>query len=64
MRPLVKLLNFKKEPLYRFEALMALTNLASMSNEVRRRIMKERGFQEIEQLLFDTDDDFRFVDHN
>jgi len=59
VRPLVKLLHFSKEPLYRFEALMALTNLASMSNEVRRRIMKEKGFMEVESLMFETDDDYR-----
>merc|ERR1712168_1003076 len=53
VRPLVKLLHFSKEPLYRFEALMALTNLASMSNEVRRRFMK------VESLMFETDDDYR-----
>lgn len=59
VRPLVKLLHFKKEALHRFESLMALTNLASMNDDVRRRIMKEKGFFAIETLMFEDDDDLR-----
>lgn len=59
VRPFVKLLHFTKEPLHRFESLMALTNLASMNDDVRRRIMKEKGFLEIESLMFEEDDEFR-----
>ena len=59
VRPLVKLLNFKKSPLLRFEGLMALTNLASMNDDVRKRIMKEKGFYEIESLMFEEDDQLK-----
>ena len=56
VRPMIKLLHFTKVPLLRFEGLMALTNLASLSDDVRKRIMTEKGFQEIEALMFDEDD--------
>ena len=59
VRPFVKMLNFKQDALIRFEGLMALTNLASMNDEVRRRIMKEKGFLAIEALMFDEDDDIK-----
>ena len=59
VRPFVKMLNFKQDALIRFEGLMALTNLASMNDEVRRRIMKEKGFQSVEALMFDEDDDIK-----
>lgn len=59
VRPFVKMLHFRREPLLRFEGLMALTNLASMNDDVRRRIMKEKGFEEIEALMFEEDDDLR-----
>jgi len=59
VRPLIKMLHFSKEPLLRFESLMALTNLASMNDEVRKRIMKEKGFQEIESLMFDDDEQLK-----
>lgn len=59
VRPLVRLLNFNKDQLHRFEALMALTNLASMNDDVRRRIMKEKGFREIETCMFEDEDDLR-----
>lgn len=56
---MIKLLHFTKVPLLRFEGLMALTNLASLSDDVRKRIMKEKGFQEIEALMFDEDDQLK-----
>ncbi|XP_065665225.1 protein unc-45 homolog A [Hydra vulgaris] len=59
VRPLIKLIHFKKSPLLRFEGLMALTNLASMNDDVRKRIMKEKGFSEIESLMFDEDDQLK-----
>ena len=59
VRPFVKMLNFKNDSLIRFEGLMALTNLASMSDEVRRRIMKEKGFFAIEALMFDEEDEIK-----
>ena len=59
VRPIVKMLHFKRDALLRYEGLLALTNLASMSDEVRRRIMKESGFQEVELLMFEEDYDFK-----
>lgn len=59
VRPLVRMLHFQEEPLIKFEGLMALTNLASMSDEVRRRIMKEKGFQAVESLMFEEDDEIK-----
>ena len=59
VRPFVKMLHFKQDGLIRFEGLMALTNLASMNDEVRRRIMKEKGFMAVEALMFDEDEDIK-----
>jgi len=59
VRPFVKMLDFRNIPLVRFEGLMALTNLASMNDEVRRRIMKEKGFRAIESLMFDEEDEVK-----
>lgn len=56
IRPLLKLLHPSKTGLQQFESLMALTNLAQMSDEVRRHIMKEKGFPLIESLMFDEHD--------
>ena len=52
VRPLCALLKSEKG-LQQFEGLMALTNLASVSDEVRLRIVKEKGVNEIESLMFD-----------
>jgi hypothetical protein len=51
VRPLLRLLA-SEEGLMNFEALMALTNLASMSEEIRFRIVKEKGARAIEYLMF------------
>lgn len=51
VRPLLRLLA-AEEGLLNFEALMALTNLASMSEEIRFRIVKEKGVRQIEYLMF------------
>jgi len=51
VRPLLRLLA-SEESLLNFEALMALTNLASMSEEIRVRIVKEKGVRAIEYLMF------------
>ena len=59
VRPFLKMLHFKKSPLLMFEGSMALTNLASMNDDVRRRIMKEKGFQTVECLMFDEDDEIK-----
>ena len=52
VRPLCALLKSEKG-LQQFEGLMALTNLASVSDEVRIRIVKEKGVHEIESLMFE-----------
>ncbi|XP_078383074.1 protein unc-45 homolog B-like [Oculina patagonica] len=56
IRPLLMLLHPSKTALQQFESLMALTNLAQMNDEVRRHIMKEKGFPLIESLMFDEHD--------
>lgn len=52
IRPLVALLK-SESGLQQFEGLMALTNLAGMNDDVRRRILKEGGVREIESLMFE-----------
>ena len=52
VRPLVTLLK-ADHSLMQFEGLMALTNLASMSDDVRRRILKEGGVGLMESLMFE-----------
>jgi len=51
VRPLIRLLA-SEDGLQNFESLMALTNLASMSEEIRVRIVKEKGLRTIEYLMF------------
>ncbi|CAF3824723.1 unnamed protein product [Rotaria sp. Silwood1] len=53
VRPIIKLLKIEHTALENFEALMALTNLASISENVRKRILKEDGFSSIEQYMFE-----------
>ena len=52
VRPLVSLLS-AEHGLMQFEGLMALTNLASMNDDVRRRILKEGGVRHMESLMFE-----------
>ena len=52
VRPLCALLKSEKG-LQQFEGLLALTNLASVSDEVRIRIVKEKGVREVESLMFE-----------
>ncbi|XP_065191557.1 protein unc-45 homolog B-like [Sycon ciliatum] len=52
VRPLIRLLR-ADQGLQQFEALMALTNLASTSDDHRKRIMREKGFTWIEHLMFE-----------
>jgi len=59
IRPLLKLLHPSKTGLQQFESLMALTNLAQMNDEVRRHIVKEKGFPLIESLMFEDHDMIR-----
>jgi hypothetical protein len=55
VRPLVQLLK-SEQGLQQFEALMALTNLAGTSDDVRQRIVKEHGVQLMESLMFEEHD--------
>lgn len=56
VRPLVKLLGFQSSGLQQFEGLMALTNLASTSDDVRGRIVREGAIPTAEGLMFEEDD--------
>lgn len=53
VRPLIHLLHIEKTGLQNFEALMGLTNLASVSDSVRKRIISENGFNDIEHYMFE-----------
>jgi protein unc-45 len=53
VRPLIKLLHPDRSAFENFEALMALTNLAGVSDSVRKRIIKEEGISNIEQYMFE-----------
>ncbi len=52
IRPLIQLLK-SENGLQNFEGLMALTNLAAMNDDVRRRIVKEGGVPLMETLMFE-----------
>ena len=52
VRPLVSLLK-ADHGLMQFEGLLALTNLASVSDDIRRRILKEGGVGLMESLMFE-----------
>ncbi|XP_071451063.1 protein unc-45 homolog B [Hetaerina americana] len=54
VRPLLNLLHVDFTGLENFEALMALCNLAGVSETVRMRIMKEQGLQKIETYLYEN----------
>lgn len=53
VRPLVALLHPDCSALENFEALMALCNLAGMSETTRNRILKEGGLAKIEHYLYE-----------
>jgi len=53
VRPILKLLKVENTALENFEALMALTNLASVGENVRKRILKEDGFANIEHYMYE-----------
>ncbi|CAF0748495.1 unnamed protein product [Adineta ricciae] len=53
VRPIIKLLKPDRTALENFEALLALTNLASIGESIRRRILKEDGFSNVEQYMFE-----------
>jgi ribosomal protein S13 len=53
VRPVLKLLKVENTALENFEALMALTNLAGIGENVRKRILKEDGFANIEYYMYE-----------
>lgn len=55
IRPLVQLLK-SDQGLQQFEALMALTNMAGTTDDVRQRIVKEGAVPLIESLMFEEHD--------
>lgn len=59
VRPFINLLNPECSALENFESLMALCNLAGVSDSVRKRILKEGGFQKIEAYMYEEHDMLR-----
>ncbi|ELU01701.1 hypothetical protein CAPTEDRAFT_110839, partial [Capitella teleta] len=59
VRPLISLLAIERSALENFESLMALTNLASSSESVRRRIFKEKGIPAIEYYTYEEHEELR-----
>lgn len=54
VRPLIGLLDVENTGLQNFEALLALTNLSSLRDSIRTRIMTEKnGFASIENYMFE-----------
>ena len=58
VRPFLKLLDVGNTGLQNFEALMALTNLAAVSDSVRKRIIKD-GLSPIEHYAFEDHEQLR-----
>ncbi|KAI6209433.1 Protein unc-45-like protein B [Aphelenchoides besseyi] len=57
VRPMVELLHPECEGIANYDALLTLTNLASIDDSVRKRIMKERAIPKAEEFWFMTDHD-------
>lgn len=55
VKPMVELLHPDVEGRPNYDALLTLTNLASVSDSVRKRIMKEKAVPKIEEYWFMTD---------
>ncbi|KAM8974607.1 protein unc-45 homolog A [Pelodytes ibericus] len=53
IRPLVSLLHLDRTGLQNFEALMALTNLAGISERLRSKIIKEKAVPMVEGYMFE-----------
>uniref|UniRef100_A0A3P8W5A8 Unc-45 myosin chaperone A n=1 Tax=Cynoglossus semilaevis TaxID=244447 RepID=A0A3P8W5A8_CYNSE len=56
VRPLISLLSLECTLLQNFEALMALTNLAGISERLRQKIIKEKAVPKIEGYMFEEHD--------
>ncbi|XP_065053544.1 protein unc-45 homolog B-like [Rhopilema esculentum] len=61
VRPLIRLLGPDKKGLQQFEALMALTNLAQVGDDIRRRIIKEKGIIGLEVFMFEEHEQLRLA---
>ena len=59
VRPFVNLLRPECSAFENFEALMALCNLAGVNDSVRKRILKEGGFQKVEAYMYEDHDMLR-----
>lgn len=59
VRPFVNLLNPECSALENFESLMALCNIAGVNDSVRKRILKEGGFQKVEVYMYEEHDMLR-----
>lgn len=53
VRPIMELLRIECSSLQNFEALMALTNLAQVSESVANRILKDGGLSKIENYMYE-----------
>jgi len=53
VRPMVLLLGIEREALENFEALMALTNLASINTTIRKRMLKEHVFGKVDYYIYE-----------
>ncbi|KAL2093615.1 hypothetical protein ACEWY4_010927 [Coilia grayii] len=56
VRPLVSLLRLECTMLQNFEALMALTNLAGISEKLRQKLIKEKAVPKVEGYMFEEHD--------
>ncbi|XP_076249019.1 unc-45 myosin chaperone [Calliopsis andreniformis] len=59
IRPFINLLSQECSALENFEALMALCNLAGINDNIRKRILKEGGFQKVEAYMYEDHDMLR-----
>ncbi|XP_053310788.1 protein unc-45 homolog B [Spea bombifrons] len=59
VRPLVSLLSTDKDGMQNFEALLGLTNLAGRSDKLRQKIIKEKALPDIENYMFENQEQIR-----
>uniref|UniRef100_A0A669CID7 Protein unc-45 homolog B n=1 Tax=Oreochromis niloticus TaxID=8128 RepID=A0A669CID7_ORENI len=61
IRPLVNLLHTDRDGMQNYEALRGLTNLAGFSEKLRVKIVKEKALPEIENYMFEENDQIRLA---
>uniref|UniRef100_A0A3P9DKV9 Unc-45 myosin chaperone B n=1 Tax=Maylandia zebra TaxID=106582 RepID=A0A3P9DKV9_9CICH len=61
IRPLVNLLHTDREGMQNYEALRGLTNLAGFSEKLRVKIVKEKALPEIENYMFEENEQIRLA---